>query len=206
MDWPIDDSKSVSTLVSNVMIEDMIERNRLEYLSSTSTSQNLEWDNDSTLVSIQARSTSPEDDILDETLETNITIQELGERVAAHELNVTSDDDPNSSQHSVAPNLSSSDKDSLSAELLDIQESSSSSDENFEDLYVPDLSLLNTEPHIPPEDSVSSRLRSRSTCSDRSNEDFNRHSRLRRPQRRTQSNENVFHDAEESDAASRDQL
>ena len=205
MDWPIEEDRPVSAFMSTLLLDEMIEKNKVEYLASTSTGLDLEWDNDDTLVSIQARSSSPEDDILNETLETNLTIQELGKRIAAHEMNITSDEDPNSTLHSVEPNLSSSDKSSLSAELLDAQSSTSSSEDNFEDLYVPELSLLNAEPSIPPEDSVSSRLRSRSSCSDRSNEDFDRSSRLRRPQRRAKSNENICDDAKQRDAASGDQ-
>ena len=162
-------------------------------MTSAWSSSALMWDNDTTLVSIQARSSTPEDDVLDETLETNITIQELGARVALHEMNITSDDDPNSSQHSVEPNISSSDRDSLTSDLIDAQ-SSTSSEETFEDLYVPDDKLLNAEPFLPPGESVSSRLRSKSSCSDRSNEDFARNSRLRRPQRRAKSKENLDKD------------
>ena len=203
-DWPGDADKPTSQLACSELLNEMMERNVDELLTSAWSSSALTWDNDTTLVSIQARSSTPENDVLDETLETNITIQELGARVALHEMNITSDDDPNSSQHSVEPNVSSSDRESLTSDLVDAQ-SSTSSEETFDDLYVLDDKLLNAEPFLPPEQSVSSRLRSKSTCSDRSNEDFSRNSRLRRPQRRAKSRENLDKDAEQSDAASRDQ-
>ena len=204
MDWPSETDKPTAQLACSALLNDMMERNVDELLTSACSSSALMWDNDTTLVSIQARSSTPENDALDQTLEANITIQDVGERVALHELNMTSDDDPNSSQHSVEPNFSSTDKESLTSELIDAQ-SSTSSEETFDDLYVPDDKLLNIEPFIPPEESVSSRLRSKSSCSDRSNEDFSRNSRLRRPQRRSKSRENLDKDAKHSDAASRDQ-
>ena len=204
MDWPVDVDMSTSQHACSALLADMIERNKNEFLASAWSNSALTWDNDTTLVSIQAGNSTPEDDVLDETLETNITIQELGMRVALHEINITSDEDPNSSQHSVEPNISSSDKESLTSDLLEAH-SSTSSEETFDDLYVPDDQLLNAEPFLPPEESVSSRLRSKSSCSDRSNEDFTRDSRLRRPQRRAKSKENLDEGAKQSDAAPRDQ-
>ena len=200
MDLPINDDIPASSFIVKDVIDELLNRNIREYSVSAEETRSLAWDNDDTLVSLQAHSSILDDDTFEDANDT-ATLKDIREAIASHELNLASDDDPNSSLQSLEPNVSSNNGESLDLENSCSQSSSTTSSDDFNDLYVPESSLLKSEPSIPIAESVSSRLRSKSSCSDKSNEEFDRSSRLRRPQRKTKSKENLLAADEKLDAA-----
>ena len=185
---------------TSLALERLISRNILEYEEAAS-SRSLGWDHDSTQLSLQGI-TDAEDDVFEDAKDGSI-IDELLQEDNNHDDMLDVDDDvanngdddansdetrDNSSSEMSASSLAVNTGTKAIYRLVQQEEISSpevTEEENFDDLYIPsDSSEEFRVPELPlPADGPSARTRSKSTCSDRSEELFTRSSRLRQARR-----------------------
>ena len=177
---------------TSLALERLISKNILEYDEAAS-SRSLDWDHNCTQLSLQG--ITDDDDIFEDVFEDakeGSIIDELLEEDDGY-ANLRENDDNNdvrdsSSSESNANSLIVNAGTRALYRLMQQEELSSpeeTEEEDFSDLYVPsDSSEEFRVPELPlPADGPSARTRSKSSCSDRSEELFTRNSRLRQARR-----------------------